>query len=63
MTKKTYIINCLLILSLIFTAARPKSTVHPIVVFNIMMGLSFFVIITLWIIVIYRRKKQNKSQK
>lgn len=60
MIKKIYIINYLLILSPIFIAARPKSTIHPITMFNIMMGVSFVFVLIIWIIALYRKNKNKK---
>ncbi len=57
--KKIKTLSFLCFLVLFLMSARPKSTIHPIIIFNIMMGISFVVIIALWIIVIYRRKKQK----
>jgi hypothetical protein len=38
-------------------AARPKSTIHPLVLFNIMVGVGAFVVLTLWLVAWYRKKR------
>jgi hypothetical protein len=54
-----YIIILLFHLPLPLLAQRPKSKIHPLILFNVAFAVVLIATLILWIIVWYRRKKKQ----